>query len=309
MAGRTSLAPDPSASANQPASTSALHKADPGPRGARGGVGLVGQVRACVANGGFLSLWRGSAATALRVAPGAWLYFVLLDTIPVGSMLPASPAGDAALRGVVARTVPIFLLNPAAVAKTLAEASTLSSSSPPSPTVHSPPPFTVPQPAAASANIPLHPGASPPARPRFFPLLAAAVARDGPRALLRGVVPTALRDVPFTAVYLAAYNTLGRAARPLLSPLEAPGHAAPWLATNLLVAGAAGLAASAATHPFDVVKTDMQVSGRRLRAAVAAVWADAGVVGFFRGIAPRLLRRSLLPAVTWSVHDWFKLKR
>ena len=37
--------------------------------------------------------------------------------------------------------------------------------------------------------------------------------------------------------------------------------------------------------------------------ATARVWADSGPAGFVAGLAPRMLRRTLMSALAWTVYE------
>jgi hypothetical protein len=70
---------------------------------------------------------------------------------------------------------------------------------------------------------------------------------------------------------------------------------------------AAGIVASVVTHPADVIKTSMQLFPsryqHRTREAILSVYRRLGVKGFFSGLMPRLVRRSLVSALSWTVYD------
>lgn len=68
----------------------------------------------------------------------------------------------------------------------------------------------------------------------------------------------------------------------------------------------AGIFASIATHPADVVKTKMQLYPQEFRNAYSGfvfVYRKYGVVGYFKGIVPRMLRRTLMTTMAWTVYE------
>ena len=68
----------------------------------------------------------------------------------------------------------------------------------------------------------------------------------------------------------------------------------------------AGFAASAVTHPADVIKTKMQLypkDNASVLQTTARVWASSGMSGFLVGLAPRMLRRTLMSALAWTVYE------
>lgn len=68
----------------------------------------------------------------------------------------------------------------------------------------------------------------------------------------------------------------------------------------------AGLLASAVTQPFDVVKTKMQLYPNQFTSfhqAIFYVNKKYGPQGFFKGLVPRMLRRTLMAAMAWTVYE------
>ena len=68
----------------------------------------------------------------------------------------------------------------------------------------------------------------------------------------------------------------------------------------------AGVLASVATQPADVVKTQMQLYPFRYKSTVDCVIIvvkNNGPSGLFRGTLPRCIRRTLMAALTWTVYE------
>jgi len=122
---------------------------------------------------------------------------------------------------------------------------------------------------------------------------------EGVRGLSSGLFPTLLRDAPFSGIYLMFYEQLK--SRTPAALLETSPNSA-----HFLCGVAAGAMASAVTHPADVVKTKMQVcSGRSvsIMKAILMVYSKRGAMGFWSGLTPRLLRRTLMAALAWTVYE------
>jgi len=128
------------------------------------------------AEGGAWRLWRGSAATALRVGGGAAIQFSTLQTLrrPRGDAEAAPDATRDAAVGAAARTVAVVCLCPITTAKTRMEAS--------------------------------HAGA--PTYRSVVDALSTIVRREGPLALVRGLPALLLTNTPFAAIHFAAYEKL-----------------------------------------------------------------------------------------------------
>lgn len=225
-----------------------------------------------------MALWRGSAPTFWRVAPGAGLYFFILHSIqgqPPSLAQGTShahrlPAWYNLAASGIARATAACVLLPATVLKTRME---------------------------SAWDF----GAGRP-RPRMLSLARAMWRNEGPLAFYQGLLPTLLRDVPFSSLYYALYVQAKQVPFPGLSPAL---H-------SFLCGTAAGGLASLITQPPDVVRTRLQlqrgdtasaVSGSRVWRVVCDVHRERGLRGFFRGVGPRLAKRALTAALTWTAFE------
>ncbi|XP_051563807.1 mitochondrial glycine transporter B isoform X2 [Myxocyprinus asiaticus] len=123
---------------------------------------------------------------------------------------------------------------------------------------------------------------------------------EGPRALYSGLTATLLRDAPFSGIYVMFYSQAKKAL-----PQEISSSSFVPL-VNFGCGVVAGILASLATQPADVVKTHMQVSPAlycKTSDAIRFVYAEHGFSGFFRGAVPRSLRRTLMAAMAWTVYE------
>ena len=138
---------------------------------------------------------------------------------------------------------------------------------------------------------------------------AACITRAaGARGLYTGYLPTVLEDVPDMAVKFAAYESM-RAAHARFTGVER-GKASRM--DDLIMGGAAGALAAAATTPLDVLKTRMMCSAASrptLSGAFLSVVAEGrGVAPFFSGVGPRALSNGLNSAVFFCFYEVFRAK-
>ncbi|TRM68669.1 mitochondrial carrier domain-containing protein [Schizophyllum amplum] len=84
-----------------------------------------------------------------------------------------------------------------------------------------------------------------------------ALVRAGPSECLRGFVASSLRDAPYAGLFVLSYEGIKRRASALAPPSSA-GHAQNML-IHSISAASAGVLATLATHPFDVIETKIQV--------------------------------------------------
>ncbi|WFD33881.1 tRNA pseudouridine(38/39) synthase [Malassezia cuniculi] len=126
------------------------------------------------------------------------------------------------------------------------------------------------------------------------------VSHSGVGALWRGLGATLWRDVPFSAIYFASYET-GKTMLTGggLGESRAGGFSQEF-AISFAVGGTSGCVAALCTHPFDVLKTRLQAdavssvdnAARRmgLGSALAHIVRTEGVQGLFCGLTPRLAK-------------------
>lgn len=132
-----------------------------------------------------------------------------------------------------------------------------------------------------------------------FTALNSILCAEGLRGLTRGLGPTLARDVPFSSLYLAFYDLLKKEVTSN-TRLASISPEAAHMASGL----GAGLLASLVTQPADVVKTQMQLGKqRKISSALASIYREGGVGGFAVGLAPRMLRRSVMAALAWTVYE------
>lgn len=118
--------------------------------------------------------------------------------------------------------------------------------------------------------------------------------REGVRGLFRGWMATTLRDAPNAGIYLGAYRWLGG------------GGEGIGLVGNMAAGLGAGFTATLLTHPFDLVKTRIQLSpfqGASSLAVLREILQTHGAKGLFAGLIPRMARKSLSSAITWAVYE------
>ncbi|KJE96880.1 hypothetical protein CAOG_010061 [Capsaspora owczarzaki ATCC 30864] len=74
--------------------------------------------------------------------------------------------------------------------------------------------------------------------------------------------------------------------------------------TNLASGLWAGFLATTATHPPDVIRARMQLYPEQYPTFFSSLSKiDEGVAGLARGIVPRVLRKSITTAVTWTIYE------
>ncbi|KAM8825442.1 mitochondrial glycine transporter A-like [Synchiropus picturatus] len=210
----------------------------------------------------LLGLWKGVSPSFVRTIPGVGLYFSTYYTLTQHFIPEGSPGAlEAVLLGGGARTVAGVFMLPVTVIKTRFECGRYSYGS-------------------------------------VTGALRSVCSSEGPAALFSGLMPTLLRDVPFSGIYVMFYSQT----KTSLPQEIRESHYAPL--ANFACGVLAGVLASLVTQPADVVKTQVQVNPQlRTSEAVRIIYTEHGLQGFLRGAVPRSLRRTLMAAMAWTVYE------
>ena len=241
---------------------------------------------------GYRGLWCGLVPTIWRVGVGMGVYFYGLSALgaaPRNSSSPEQKPSSSSLAlfssGFISRAMASFAVQPLTVIKTRFEAGDRSFGQ------------------GVIRN-----------------LIGIARTEQGVRGLFRGIVPTMLRDAPFSGIYVLLYTRILR----LLNPPSTDGGSAgvgsvlPRPVITFMTGIFAGTLGTVITNPADLVRTRMQLrdgphgatgvaagagvvsgGGRPFvtpKGLVQVTWEigkSEGVMVFFtRGIVPRVLKRS-----------------
>lgn len=207
-------------------------------------------------------LWRGVTPSVARCVPGVGLYFSSLHYLTT-SFTDGHPGPlEAVALGAVARSVSGICLIPITVVKTRYESGVYNYKS-------------------------------------MKHAVKSIYGTEGVCGLTCGLIPTLLRDAPFSGIYLMFYTQTKRL-------MSHDGLLSNQPLANFTCGIFAGFLASAVTQPADVIKTKMQLypeTFASLHDVTLYIYQKYGVLGFFKGLAPRLLRRSLMAAMTWTVYE------
>ncbi|KAG8834161.1 hypothetical protein FRC17_009421 [Serendipita sp. 399] len=209
---------------------------------------------------GIRGLWKGVGTTIMIAVPSQSAYMVTYDhllnkTFP--TLLPAS-ALTPLLSGVAARTIISTVASPLELLRTSLQ------STPLNPTA----PHTLRSVLSSAQNL---------------------VRTQGITALWRGLTPTLWRDVPFSGIYWASYETWKSTLRTQYNKKGAPYE---------FISGAvSGTTAALITHPFDVAKTRRQallLSQEGIPAQtihfLTRILRQEGVGALYAGVTPRLAK-------------------
>ncbi|CAH0723255.1 unnamed protein product, partial [Brenthis ino] len=214
----------------------------------------------------IIGLWRGMVPSIARCVPGVGLYFSSLHWLKskMGKTRQDLGAMEAVALGVIARTMSGVALIPITVIKTRYESEVYKYNS-------------------------------------LSGAFKSIYKAEGLRGLSCGLGPTLARDAPFSGLYLMFYTQTKQAI-----PKEYLQSQATASILHFSCGVVAGIAASLVTNPADVLKTNMQLYPDKFPNAFSAamyVQQTYGFRGYFKGAVPRMIRRTLMAAMAWTVFE------
>ncbi|CAG9773746.1 unnamed protein product [Ceutorhynchus assimilis] len=214
-------------------------------------------------------LWRGMTPSITRCVPGVGLYFSSLDYIKSHYLQGRTPTPlESITMGFCARSMSGAILIPITVVKTRFESGVYDYKT-------------------------------------MMSALKHIYRTEGFRGMTCGLVPTLFRDAPFSGLYLMFYT---QTKQMVPKELVNSSYASPLHFTCGL---SAGILASIVTQPADVLKTKMQLYPNKfngLWSVIVYVHSNHGVQGYFKGMVPRMLRRTLMAAMAWTVYEQISRK-
>jgi len=236
---------------------------------------IYSTMRVVIATENIGGLWKGMTPSITRTVPGVGLYFASLHWLKTsfgGNTEKPGPLHAICL-GMTARCVAGCAMIPITVLKTRFESGKFN--------------YT-----------------------RMSTALLEIYSREGVRGLCCGLVPTLVRDAPYSGLYLMFYTQLKQYVSSTLlqvnPTLDVRNNGYLASITHFSCGISAGLLASLVTHPADVVKTRMQLEPSTYPSVTKAckqIVVLSGPRGFLIGLAPRMLRRTLMSALAWTCYE------
>ncbi|KAJ7638365.1 solute carrier family 25 member 38 [Roridomyces roridus] len=244
---------------------------------------LVRTTQQIIASQGVLGLWRGTAATLARNVPGVALYMTSLTQLR--TLMARSPYFHA-VRTPDSR-------NGSVLPKLSSQGNLLAGATTRVAVGFLLNPFSVLK-ARYESNMYAYKSLT----GGFL-----SIARLGPSEMFRGFFASSLRDAPYAGLFVVLYEGIKRQSVHVFQPTSD----AQATLMHTVSAASAGAIATVATHPFDVVKTKVQVrSEERYQGfvqTVRTIWIQRGPPGFFDGVFLRGARKIFSSAIGWAVYE------
>lgn len=127
---------------------------------------------------------------------------------------------------------------------------------------------------------------------------------EGIRGMYAGVVPSVIKDAPYAAVYLYLYTSIKSILYNTIHINNTNNY------NNIIIQFSGGFIAgglaTALFQPFEVIKTRKQLNTKlslNTFNMFTYIYTQHGVHGLYRGLLPRVLRRSMSNALSWMLFE------
>lgn len=234
---------------------------------------FISTVNNIIKTDGVFALWNGSIPTFFRVLPGGFLYFggmhALKTLFPTIKGYETWENTKNFMIGASARTLAGVVTCPILVVKTRFE-------------------FATKDELLRTKSM--------------IGTLRHIYKMEGVYGLFKGLTPTIVRDVPYAGLFLMFYSKF----KPVMGNIF-EGKSNHDAIITFPSAALASCMATAATHPFDVVRTRLQLNPSKsgVTKTFIDIFMKEGTKSLFRGITLRVAKRSASSALSWSLYEYF----
>jgi solute carrier family 25 protein 38 len=145
---------------------------------------------------------------------------------------------------------------------------------------------------------------------------------EGSRGFFTGLRVSLIRDVPFSGVFFPIYEICKVFYSRLLrfDFINDTSHNRAFYLTLIssLSSITANLCSCLITHPYDIIRTreffkrynkDQTQHYQSITKAIFQIYEHDGLIGYFRGITPRIIRKGLGNIIAWGIFEYLLDKR
>lgn len=144
--------------------------------------------------------------------------------------------------------------------------------------------------------------------------LRRTAAEEGPSACFKGLMPALIRQVCYTSMCLVIYEPIRNFYANRLGGGESSetSGAKPNFGMRLAAGGTAGAVAISIFNPAEVLKTQLQTNqsaegGVTMSSVSRKIYAKDGILGFWAGLQPNIMRTFLVCAAEYGTYDEAKV--
>jgi len=128
------------------------------------------------------------------------------------------------------------------------------------------------------------------------------VREDGVKGYFRGNLANCIRVIPYSATQFVTFDYCKHVVTGYT------GKEQPTIVQRLACGACAGICASFATHPLDVIRTRLAVQAELtgIGHTATTLWAEGGVLAMYKGLGPTLASLAPFVAINFAAYDTLK---
>ncbi|KAJ5233513.1 mitochondrial phosphate carrier protein [Penicillium citrinum] len=143
-----------------------------------------------------------------------------------------------------------------------------------------------------------------------FSGISAVVAKEGSSGLYKGLYPLWGRQIPYTMMKFASFETIVEAIYNKLPGQKSDYNKGAQTAVAFTGGYLAGILCAAVSHPADVMVSKLnanRLAGEAFGAAMSRIYKDIGFIGLWNGLPVRIVMVGTLTGLQWMIYDSFKI--
>jgi len=136
------------------------------------------------------------------------------------------------------------------------------------------------------------------------------IAQEGYAGLYKGIYPLWARQIPYTMVKFATFETTVAYIYSYLGKPKESYSTLQQTGVSFLGGYIAGIGCAAVSHPADVMVSKLNAdrkAGESALTAVSRIYGNIGFVGLWNGLPVRIVMIGTLTAFQWLIYDSFKV--
>lgn len=150
----------------------------------------------------------------------------------------------------------------------------------------------------------------PPTYTGTFSGLRSIIAKEGTGGLYKGLYPLWGRQIPYTMMKFASFETIVEMIYERLPGTKADYGKGAQTVVSFVGGYAAGILCAIVSHPADVMVSKLNANrqpGEASGAAVGRIYKEIGFGGLWNGLPVRIVMIGTLTGLQWMIYDYFKI--
>ncbi|KAG6041554.1 hypothetical protein E4U41_003570 [Claviceps citrina] len=140
--------------------------------------------------------------------------------------------------------------------------------------------------------------------------ISAVTAKEGFAGLYKGLYPLWGRQIPYTMMKFASFETIVEAIYDRLPGQKSDYSKAAQTGVSFTGGYLAGILCAIVSHPADVMVSKLntnRAAGEAFGSALGRIYKDIGFGGLWNGLPVRIVMIGTLTGLQWMIYDYFKI--